>query len=127
MALLAASTLVTRAADRFWSGGTASYTNAAAWSGTVPGSSDNAINDNGTNNVVQINVGDPDWTVNQIRAGNGAGSGAFVQNGQAVTLIGTNIASPAFTTPFRLGIVAGGTGVYTLGSSTFLVGSHESG
>jgi autotransporter-associated beta strand protein len=114
LALLAASTLVTRAADRFWSGGTASYTNAAAWGGTVPGSSDNAINDHGTNNVVQINVGDPDWTVNQIRAGNGAGSGAFVQNGQAVTLIGTNIASPAFTTPFRLGIVAGGTGVYTL-------------
>src|ERR1035437_2153947 len=114
LALLAASTLVTRAADRFWSGGTASYTNAAAWGGTVPGSSDNAINDNGTNNVVQINVGNPDWTVNQIRAGNGAGSGAFVQNGQAVTLIGTNIASCAFTTPFRLGIVAGGTGVYTL-------------
>src|ERR1035437_10072671 len=114
LALLAASTLVTRAADRFWSGGTASYTNAAAWGGTVPRSSDNAINDNGTNNVVQINVGNPDWTVNQIRAGNGAGSGAFVQNGQAVTLIGTNIASSAFTTPFRLGIVAGGTGVYTL-------------
>ena len=114
LALLAASTLVTRAADRFWSGGTASYTNAAAWGGTVPGSSDNAINDHGTNNVVQINVGDPDWTVNQIRAGNGAGSGAFVQNGQTVNLNGTNVASSAFTTPFRLGIVAGGTGVYTL-------------
>src|ERR1700730_8177033 len=65
------STVMTRAADLSWSGGTGSYNNAAAWGGRVPGSGDNAINDSGSTNVVQINVGDPDWSVIDFRAGNG--------------------------------------------------------
>jgi autotransporter-associated beta strand protein len=109
-----AAVSMTHAADIFWSGATADYTNAADWvGGVVPGATDNAINDNGTNHAVQISVGNPDWAVNQIRAGNGAGSGAFVQNGQAVTLTGTNGGS-GFITPFRLGVVTNDTGVYTL-------------
>jgi len=62
-------------------------------------------------------VGDPDWTVGQIRAGNSVGNGAFAQNGQTVTALGTNYNGPViseFFTPFRLGIVAADTGVYTL-------------
>src|SRR5262245_17701827 len=81
----------TLAADRFWSGAAASYTNAGSWTGgVVPGVLDNAINDNGTNNTVQINASNPDWTVGQIRAGNSVGNGAYVQNGQTVTTLGTN-------------------------------------
>jgi len=34
---------------------------------------DNAINASTTNNVVQINAGSPDWNLNQLIAGNGAG------------------------------------------------------
>ncbi|HLP77125.1 MAG TPA: hypothetical protein VK327_09415, partial [Candidatus Paceibacterota bacterium] len=119
LALVAASSSVfaSHAADRFWSGGTASYNNPAAWGGTIPGATDNAINDSGINNAVQINIGDPDWTVGQIRAGNSAGNGSFVQNGQVVTVLGTNYNGSViseFFTPFRLGIVADDTGVYTL-------------
>src|SRR5260370_12162590 len=107
----------TQAADRFWSGGTADYTNTTGTGGVVPGAADNAINTNGTGNAVRISVGNPDWAVNQIRAGTGnAGDGAFVQNGQAVTLGGTNFNGSVvteFVTPFRLGI-SNKTGVYTL-------------
>ncbi len=114
------------AADIQWQGPTASYTNAADWvGGVLPGAGDNAINDHGTANAVQINVGDPDWTVGQIRAGNSAGNGAFEQNGQTVTPLGTNYNGPVVTeffTPFRLGIVAAGTGVYTLNGGTLNYG-----
>src|SRR5437660_2274356 len=58
------------AADIFWSDGTASYTNAAAWGGTVPGGGDHAINNNGSNNIAQINAADPAWTVVDLIAGN---------------------------------------------------------
>jgi autotransporter-associated beta strand protein/T5SS/PEP-CTERM-associated repeat protein len=111
---LMAAVSMTQAADRSWIGGTADYTNAADWTGgVVPGAADNAINDHGTNNAVQISVGNPDWLVGQIRAGNGAGDGAFIQNGQAVSLIGTNSGN-GFITPFGLGIADGNTGIYTL-------------
>src|SRR5437016_657441 len=110
--------LTSKAANISWQGPTASYTNSADWvGGVVPGFADNAINDNGSNNAAQVNVGNPDWTVNQIRAGNGAGNGAFEQNGQNVTLTGTNFNGSVvsvYTTPLRLGVVAGNTGVYTL-------------
>jgi autotransporter-associated beta strand protein len=111
LSIMAAASLA-QAADISWIGGTADYTNAASWAGgVVPGSSDSAINDNGTNNAVRISVGNPDWAVNQIRAGNGAGDGAFTQNGQAVTATGTN-SGTAFLSSVRLGIAAGGTGLY---------------
>ncbi|MEY2428085.1 MAG: hypothetical protein QOJ40_970, partial [Verrucomicrobiota bacterium] len=107
-ALLAFPALTAKAADIHWQGPTASYTNIADWvGGVVPGFADNAINDNGSNNAVQINAGNPDWTVNQIRAGNGAGNGAFEQNAQTLTL--SNISRA-----FRLGVAAADTGVYTL-------------
>ena len=109
-----AAVSMTQAADISWIGGTADYTNTADWvGGVVPGGGDSAINDHGSNNAVQISVGNPDWSVNQIRAGNGAGDGAFIQNGQAVTLTGTN-GSTGYITPLRLGVAAGNTGVYTL-------------
>jgi len=118
---------MTEAADIQWTDGTASYTNAANWTGgIVPGATDNAINDNGTGNVVQINVGDPDWTVGQIRAGNSAGNGAYVQNGQTVTPLGTNYNGPVITeffTPFRLGIVAADSGIYTLNDGNLNYGT----
>jgi autotransporter-associated beta strand protein len=127
LAALALWPVATRAADIHWQGPTASYTNAADWvGGVLPGSGDNAINDNGTGNAVQINVGDPDWTVGQIRAGNSAGNGAFVQNGQTVTPLGTNYNGPViseFFTPFRLGVVAADAGVYTLNGGTLNYGT----
>ncbi len=126
-ALAVLPSAATRAADISWNGGSASYTNAAHWvGGAVPGFADNAINDTTTNNLVQINVGDPDWTVGQIRAGNSAGNGAYVQNGQTVTVLGTNYNGPViseFFTPFRLGIVAADTGVYTLNGGTLNYGT----
>ena len=127
LAALALWPVAMRAADIRWQGPTASYTNTADWiGGVLPGSRDNAINDNGTGNAVQINVGDPDWTVGQIRAGNSAGNGAFVQNGQTVTPLGTNYNGPViseFFTPFRLGIVAADAGVYTLNGGTLNYGT----
>lgn len=109
---------VAQAANISWTGGTADYTNAADWAGgVVPGVNDNAINDNGSNNVVQIRAGNPDWGVNQIRAGSGAGDGAFLQTGQTVTLIGSNGVT-GYITPFRLGVVATNTGIFTMTGGT---------
>lgn len=109
--------LACRAADITWQDGTASYTNAANWAGSVvPGPGDNAINDHGSNNVVQINVGDPDWSVNQLRAGSGSGNGAFEQNQQSLSLGDPDRA-------FRLGVVDGNTGVYTLNDGAINYGS----
>jgi autotransporter-associated beta strand protein len=106
--------LVTNQVLDSWVGGTADYNTPADWSsGTVPLSWNNADNDNGSNNVVQINSGDPNWTVNDICAGNSTGSGAYVQNGQTVTVNGW----------FRLGIASGLTGVYTLAGGTLNYGA----
>src|SRR6266487_2966690 len=100
------------AADIFWSDGTASYTNAAAWGGTVPGGGDHAINNNGANNVVQINAGDPAWTVVDLIAGNADNtSGAYEQNGSTV-----NVGNPGGW--FRFGVNPGSFGIYTLNSGT---------
>ncbi len=86
-----AAVCAAQAANISWSGGTADFTNAASWvGGVVPGPGDNAINDSGSNNIVRIRAGNPDWTVNQIRAGNGAGDGTYTQDGQTVTLTRTN-------------------------------------
>jgi len=118
LVLTAGSTLVqlnALGADRFWSGSSASYTNAANWTGgIVPGASDAAINNNGSNNVVQVNAGDPDWSVGEILAGGargGAGSGAFLQGGQMVSV------QPGVRT-VRLGIAPADTGIVTLNDGT---------
>ena len=138
LALLAASTLATHG-PQISSGLTAPPVTTTRQTGerVVPGIFDSAINDNGLGNAVQINVGDPDWTVGQIRAGNSAGNGAFIQNGQAVTVLGTNYNGPVITefiTPFRLGIVAADTGIYTMnggslgyGSGPFTIGAVGTG
>jgi len=107
-----------KAADYFWSGGTGTYNNAAAWAGTIPSTNDVAINNSGTNNVVQINIGNPDWTVSQIVAGSVANGGSFEQNGQTLTL-GATIRA------LRLGVVAGQTGVYTLNDGNINYGTGE--
>jgi autotransporter-associated beta strand protein/T5SS/PEP-CTERM-associated repeat protein len=110
-AAMALASFSAAAVDRTWSGATASYTNAANWTGgVVPGTADVAINNNGSNNAVQINAGNPDWSVGAIQAG-AAGSGAFQQNGQIVTI------QPGVRT-LRLGTDPAATGVYTLNDGT---------
>jgi autotransporter-associated beta strand protein len=119
---LTLTTFAVNAANINWQGGTASYNTPADWvGGAVPGLPDSAINDNGSNNVVQINIGDPDWDISQIVAGDGAGDGAFVQNGQNIYVTGTNYNDSFVTpyyTPFRMGVAVGKTGVYTLNGGT---------
>jgi autotransporter-associated beta strand protein len=115
-----------QAADKLWSGGSSTYNNATSWGGAIPGAVDNAINDSGLGNAVQINVGDPDWTVGQIRADNSLGNGAYIQNGQNVTALGTNYNGPViseFFTPFRLGVVAADTGNYTINGGALNYGN----
>jgi fibronectin-binding autotransporter adhesin len=110
--LLTSLACASRAADIIWTNGTASYNNPLHWSPNVvplAASSDNAINDSGTANVVLINPADPDWFVWDIRAGNAPGtSGAFEQNGRIVDIGGW----------FRLGIGEGSLGVYDLNAGT---------
>lgn len=101
------------AANCFWQGGTGTYNNATSWRcGAVPGTSDNAFNNTGTNNRVQINVGDPDWQVIDFLTGTGVGtSGAFEQNGQTARTTGW----------FRMGVETGSLGIYTLNGGTLNV------
>ncbi len=108
VALAVASAPLAKAADIYWNGpvGSNSYNDGAKWSGgTVPGTNDNANVTNGTDRVVQINSGDPDWALSSFWAGNGAA----VQNGQTLTLENGGYA-------FNLGALAGDTGTYTLNS-----------
>lgn len=90
----------------------ASYTTAAYWSPSgVPVAADNAIANNGSNNVVLINSGDPNWTVTDILPANASGSGAFLQNGATVTVNGW----------FRMGNASGAVGYYTLSNGVLNV------
>ena len=115
---LALANFTASAVDRTWSGATASYTNTTWTGGIVPVAADNAINNNGSNNVVLINATDPNWTVNDIRAGNAAStSGSFLQNGATVTLQGGW---------FRMGVAAGAVGFYTLSNGTVNVTATSS-
>src|SRR5258708_2539680 len=85
-----------QAVDRFWTGTTGTYNSATDWGGTIPNGGDNAIVNNG--GTVLINPADPNWTVNDIRAGDGSGNtGAWQQDGPTVTLNGW----------FRLGLGGG--------------------
>src|ERR1051325_4918176 len=113
LTVLALWPAMTQAADIFWTNSTASYNNAANWSSaTVPEAGDNAINNNGTNNKVQINVADPDWTVVDLQAGNtNDAGGAFEQNGQSVSATGW----------VRLGLATNSVGRYTLNGGTLKV------
>jgi len=102
-AVVACSLSAGHAADRLWNGGTGSYNNPTAWGGAVPGPGDRAINASGVNNVVQVNIGDPDWSLMEIQGRNGS----FEQNGQTIFLSGT-------ARLLRLGLGAGETGNFTL-------------
>jgi autotransporter-associated beta strand protein len=106
-ALLASSA---RAGNIEWQGGTADYTNAADWvGGVVPGPADSPINSNGTNNIVEINPGDPDWFVGDISAGGDVNaSGAITQNGQTLNLSGW----------LHIGSGTNSVGVFTLNGGT---------
>ena len=97
-------------ADIEWQGGTASYTVAADWvGGVVPGATNNADNSNGANKVLQINPGDPDWTLTDITAGGQPGaSGAIEQNGPTLNVNGW----------FHIGSGTNSTGIYTLDAGT---------
>ena len=92
-----------------WQGGTADYNVAANWAGgVIPGANANAINDSGSNNIVEINAGDPAWNVNGLWIGNGTNTtGACVQNGSTVYA-----SSP--DSWLRLGGGPGAAGFYTL-------------
>ena len=113
-----------QAVDRFWSGGTSSYNNPASWGGTLPNGSDNAINNSGAGNTVLISAADPNWTINDIRSGDGGGnSGPWSQSGGNVTLNGW----------FRIGIGTGigkyemSGGTLTVNADSFNVGEGGSG
>lgn len=109
-ALACASVNQIQAANIYWTGPTASYTNAANWSGgVVPGAADVAIHTNGLANRVQINAGNPDWTVVDMQAGSAEGTaGAYEQNGQTVNVTGWA----------RFGLATNSTGAYTLNAGT---------
>jgi autotransporter-associated beta strand protein len=93
----------------YWKGGSNDFNSGGNWAGgAVPGTNANAINDSGSNNVVAIRSVDPVWNVNDLWAGDAAGStGAFVQSGSTV-----NIGNSGGL--FRLGGEAGAVGYYTL-------------
>ena len=97
----------------YWQGGTADYNAGANWvGGIVPGAGTNAINDSGSNNIVQINAADPAWTLNDLWAGDGsAATGAYVQNGSTV-----NVGTAGGWV--RLGDSSGAVGYYTLNAGT---------
>lgn len=108
--VVALATFTAKAADIHWTNGIASYTNALDWdSNTVPTATDNALSDHGLGTVVQINAGNPDWAVNDLRAGAEANtSGAIEQNGQTVTVNSWLI----------LGDGTNSTGIFTLNAGT---------
>ena len=80
LSMMAAASMA-HATDISWIGPTASYNTPADWSpATVPTGTNNAIVANGLGNKVQINPGDPDWTLNDLEvAGVTDSSGAVEQ------------------------------------------------
>jgi autotransporter-associated beta strand protein len=103
----------------YWTGGAADFNSSARWAaGMVPQFSTNAIDDNGSNNVVQFNAGDPAWNPGGLWAGDGTNAnGAYVQGGAVVTI--TNSGGW-----MRLGDCPGATGYYTLNAGTLNLSSN---
>ena len=95
-------------AETYWQGGPGlnDFNNSALWNGTyIDDSSDanpnpNCSNDNGSNNVVLIQAGDPAWYHGDTLAGNNANdSGAYLQTGST-----NNTGYPANGNWLRMGI-----------------------
>jgi autotransporter-associated beta strand protein len=102
-----------------WRGGAADFNSDASWTaGIVPQTITNAINDNGSNNVVQINSGDPAWNPGGLWAGDETNAnGAYVQDGSVVNI--TNSGGW-----MRLGDCPGATGYYRLDGGTLDLSSN---
>jgi len=111
----------------YWQGGNSDFNVGTSWVGSlVPGPGTNAINDSGSNNLIQINPSDPFWSPNGLWAGDETNAtGAYIQNGSAVNATNTG-------NWLRLGDCPGAVGYYTLNSgilnlSNNLVDVGESG
>src|ERR1700759_1290481 len=89
LSVMAAASMA-QATDISWIGGTASYNTPADWNpAQVPTGTNNAIVANGLANKVQINPGDPDWTLNDLEiAGVTDSSGAVEQNAGTINSTG---------------------------------------
>src|ERR1039458_2313491 len=108
----------TAPAQTLWTGGTADYNNPALWNGTYNGGSNpNTSNDNGSNNVVLIQPGDPLWQHGDTLAGNGNNtSGAYLQTGSTNNTGGGNW--------LRMGLATGSVGYYVLSNGVVNVGGQ---
>ena len=116
LGLMALTANSIQAADKQWIGGTASYNLGTRWNAAgIPGGGDNAINNSGAGNTVLISAADPNWTVNDIRSGDGgANQGPWLQTGGNITLNGW----------FRLGI-GSGVGKYEMSGGTLTVNADS--
>ena len=105
-------------AQTLWTGSTADYNNPALWNGVFNDPSNpNTSNDNGSNNVVLIQPGDPLWQHGDTLAGNGNGtSGAYLQTGSTNNTGGGNW--------LRMGIGSGSFGRYVLSNGVVNVGGR---
>src|ERR1039457_827417 len=118
VALLFGLTPGARATDHnYTNNASATYNNALSWTpNTMPGSGDNAINDNGAN-LVLIGAADPAWSTFDLRADNAAGAtGGFWQQGSTVNC----------TSWFRLGVgSATSAGTYSISGGTLNVSIRD--
>jgi autotransporter-associated beta strand protein len=131
LTLAAALTLpaATGLAQSFWSGGSNDFNNASYWSGTFnytpPLASGLAadVNNEGSNDVVLIQPGDPVWNHAGLIAGSLANtSGAYLQTG-STNNAGSN---PGTTYNLRLGELAGAHGSYVLSNGMVNVTGYTS-
>jgi autotransporter-associated beta strand protein len=111
VALLSGLMPVARATDHYYTNNaTATYNVATYWNpNTVPGSADNAMDDNGAN-LCLILATDPTWSTFDLRAGNAAGAtGGFWQQGSTVNC----------TSWFRMGVGSStSVGTYSISGGT---------
>lgn len=100
----------------YWQGGTANFDADANWvGGIVPGIGTNAINDSGSNNLLEINAG---WSVNNLWAGDAPNAkGSIVQNSGIV-----NVGNAGGW--FRLGDSSGAVGFLTMNAGTLNVSNN---
>jgi len=107
-------------AQTLWQAGTGDFNVPASWNGTyIDGANNsspnpNCSNDNGSNNIVLIQPGDPAWYHGDTLAGNANNTtGAYIQTGST-----NNTGYPSNGNWLRLGIGTGSAGFYTLSNGT---------